>query len=202
MSPAIVELGEKLVDLLERDGQHDITVHWMAHYLAELMERARSANDIARAAAQRDAADLILRLWRQRAYLPPRYPLQSFEPVLTTLERLGSSASLWVRGKPPSEEIESDQVRAWMERAQAIDRFARQTIRICLDQAITLAETQEAAWLEQLREASAFNDSASEIIVRIISFAEDEGGDSSAEISPPADLIEAANDVLEALNES
>lgn len=170
MAPdAVVALGKALVELLEQGGQEDITAHWMAHYLAELMERARTATEPARQQAQKEAADLILELWRHRTYLPGRYPLARFEPVLRTLDRL-SGTDPWHRlsPRPPPVDGTGDPVHQWLKRAEAIDDASKTAIRSCLDQAIAAATETEGKWLDLLKDLRPSDDQAPTIILRIV----------------------------------
>lgn len=170
MAPdAVVALGKALVELLEQGGQEDITAHWMAHYLAELMERARTATEPARQQTQKEAADLILELWRHRTYLPGRYPLARFEPVLRTLDRL-SGTDPWHRpsSRPPPVNGTGDPVHQWLKRAEAIDDASKTAIRSCLDQAIAAATETEGKWLDLLKDLRPSDDEVPTIILRIV----------------------------------
>lgn len=162
-------MGKALVDLLEQGGQEDITAHWMAHYLAELMERARTATGPERQHAQMEAATLILDLWRHRTYLPGRYPLACFEPVLRALERLSGTAP-WHRlyARPLPDDGAADPVHQWLKRAEAINDATRTAIRSCLHQAIAVAAKSEGKWLDLLKDLPTLDDEAPAIILRLI----------------------------------
>ncbi|WP_316979812.1 hypothetical protein [Shumkonia mesophila] len=165
----IIVLGKALVVLLERNGQEDVTTHWMAHYLAELMEKAQATTGPERAQAQREAADLILELWRHRTYMPGRYPLASFEPVFRTFERLSSDAPWYhLPSRPSPEDGTAEPILQWLERAEAIDKTSRVIIRHCLNRAIEAAAEAEGDWLNLLKELPPFEDEAPAIIRRMI----------------------------------
>lgn len=162
-------MGKALIELLKQSGQRDITAHWMAHYLAELMERARTAAEPARHLAQKEAAALILELWRYRTYLPGKYPLASFDHVLCTLERLSGSAP-WPSLSPRlTSEVGSEHPLVhWLNRAEAIDHAARTVIRSCLQLAIAAAAESEGKWLGPLKDLATPDDAESAVILRLV----------------------------------
>lgn len=171
----VIALGKALVELLEQGGQEDVTAHWMAHHLAEQMERARTATEPERQQAQKEAAALILDLWRHRTYLPGRYPLANFEPIMRTLERLSGTAP-WHRLPPrpfPNDEAD-DQVHQWLKRAEAINDASRQAVRSCLDQAIAAAAENEGKWLDILKDLPPLEGDAPTIILRLIGLQNDD----------------------------
>lgn len=178
---AVVTLGKALVELLEQGGQEDITAHWMAHYLAELMERARTATEPERQQAQKEAAALTLDLWRHRTYLPGRYPLASFEPVLRTLERLSGTAP-WhhFSTRPLPDDGADDPVHQWLKRAEAINDASRTAIRSCLNQAIAAAAENEGKWLDQLKDLASVEDEAPSIVLRLIGLESDDKNEKHA----------------------
>ena len=75
---AIEELGQKLISDLEG---REITAKWMAAYLSEQM--VASEED---AALKQEAADLILKLWRERRHYPGRDPMERYEKALSAME--------------------------------------------------------------------------------------------------------------------
>ncbi len=158
----------------------------MAHYLAELMERARIATGLERQQAQKEAADLILDLWHHRTYLPGRYPLASFEPVLQTLERLSDNAP-WHRfsTKRVLDGEENSPIRQWLKRAEAIDDASRKVIRSCLIHAIEAAAESEGEGkyldlLEDLESLEVREDKVPTVVIRLVGLESDEKNEESA----------------------
>jgi hypothetical protein len=86
-------LGRYLVRELGLEDSTDTLGRWMAHHLAELMGRAQRARTTAeRRTAQRDAVDVILRIWQHRAKLPSgAYPLAPYKDLLIALNALRPS---------------------------------------------------------------------------------------------------------------
>jgi len=146
----------------------------MAHYLAELMERAKTATGPERRQAQQEAAALILDLWRHRTYLPGRYPLARFEPVLRTLARLSDTAS-WHQfsPRPVPDDGTDDPVHQWLTRAEAINDASKTAIRSCLNQAIAAAAENEEKWLDLLKDLAPLEDEVPQIIRRLIDLQKD-----------------------------
>src|SRR4051794_14776749 len=84
-------LGEYILDLLGRDRRsEDLLVHWIAHRLAEHMQRAERARTKREREASREAAALLItRLWETRAGWSTGWPpeaLQVLERALGPFE--------------------------------------------------------------------------------------------------------------------
>lgn len=66
--PDVVRLGQRIVRELGLENTNDTLGRWMAHRVAELMQKADEAsNDEEREKAQSECADLILRVWSRRS---------------------------------------------------------------------------------------------------------------------------------------
>jgi hypothetical protein len=82
-------LGKRIVTELGLDQSTDTLSRWMAHRVAELMERAeRARTKAARDSAARECEPLILRLWERRTSWPQGWPPPS---AAGALERLASA---------------------------------------------------------------------------------------------------------------
>lgn len=86
-------LGRYLVQELGLADETDTLGRWMAHHIAELIDRVEYApTERERHSARRQATDTILRLWRHRAALPgTAYPLAPYSHVLKVVARLQPS---------------------------------------------------------------------------------------------------------------
>ena len=101
----VLSLGVKLVDELDLESSVDTLGRWMAHYVAELMDRADNAAPEERAALRKSCSDAILELWSHRAELPDgKRPFEDLEPIMRAIEsldprkiRLGTSRRLETR---------------------------------------------------------------------------------------------------------
>src|ERR1700736_2778144 len=79
----VVKIGRHIERELKVDRTNETLSRWMAHRIAELMERgerARTASERERARA--NCTDLIVRLWEKRAQLPAGAPLGPFADFL------------------------------------------------------------------------------------------------------------------------
>lgn len=88
-----LKLGKELAAALPGN---DTLGRWMAHYIGELIIRAKSATGDQVQSIQRETAETIIGLWRHRADFPGRNrPLAAFDPVLAALERLSEPQRPW-----------------------------------------------------------------------------------------------------------
>lgn len=119
----------------------------MAHYLAEVMDRAELSEGAAKTAAEKECFDVILQLWRHRSSLPgsPR-PLQSFDPVFQALSRLLDHRVLVYFERRDEQSLDPEQEK-WLEVAEDIDHGARDLIRWCIVMASCDAAVKESDWL-------------------------------------------------------
>jgi hypothetical protein len=71
----------------------------MSHHLAEIMERAENEDlPEKRAEYQRQAVDLILKIWKHREVLQGNaYPLARFKDIIHALSILSPEANIWER---------------------------------------------------------------------------------------------------------
>jgi hypothetical protein len=76
----VLELGRHLVRELGFDDQRDTLGRWMAHHLAELINKAENgATGTERVRARKNATETILKIWEHRASLPGNaYPLAPY----------------------------------------------------------------------------------------------------------------------------
>ncbi|MGJ7489539.1 hypothetical protein [Variovorax sp. ZT4R33] len=89
-------LGSAIVDELRLDTRGELLQRWMAHHLAETIQAAELAAGAKKAKLERDAVNLILKLWSHRAALPePIDPLSGCREALDILRRLQPEANPW-----------------------------------------------------------------------------------------------------------
>ncbi len=89
----VLGLGRHLVSELGIDNETDTLQRWMAHHLAELIDKTKSGSTAAeRTKARKSATETILKIWKHRALLPGRaYPLAPYQEVLKILSVLRPS---------------------------------------------------------------------------------------------------------------
>src|SRR4051812_43936360 len=84
--PDVVRLGQRIVRELGLEDSNDTLGRWMAHRIAELMERAEQAEDKDdREEARRECADLILGVWSRRSGWPYGQPLVNIASTIKGL---------------------------------------------------------------------------------------------------------------------
>jgi DNA primase len=88
----VVKLGQRIIHELKLGREYDVLSRWMAHRIAELMDRAeRSQTAEEREAAERECTDLIMKLWTHRASRTHSRPLAE---IASFLEQLVSSVQV------------------------------------------------------------------------------------------------------------
>lgn len=92
-------LGSHLTDELGFSELNDTLGRWMAHYLAELIDKASNAPEgPSRGAAQAIVAAEILAIWTHRSALPGNaYPLARYKDIITSMQLLAPGGSPWER---------------------------------------------------------------------------------------------------------
>lgn len=130
----------------------------MAHYVAQLIERAATATGDQRAKAEKTAAEAILELWRNHTTMPNgRRPFEELEPVVEVLRSLDTSTPHFYRsdvfiGGAANEVQEA--VRDWLAVVQGIDYSARVLIEYALSRAVEAAGPAPRDWMKLVRDPS------------------------------------------------
>ncbi len=158
------------------DGSADTLGRWMAHYVAELIDKTERATGPEKAAAQARCFTAILELWSHRAEFPRGMrPHRELEPILRVLESLDVATEYpryYPSAQPSGNETQSAEVEKWLDLARGLDYSAKLLIRHCLSQAADLATDKSKEWVK-LAEAVGANSGVSEIFIRFISTIED-----------------------------
>ena len=83
----------------------DTLGRWMAHHLAELIDKAENgATGAERLRARKSATETILKIWEHRASLPGNaYPLAPYQELLKVLDRLRPNDNPFRYFGPPAE---------------------------------------------------------------------------------------------------
>ncbi|MBI5436203.1 MAG: hypothetical protein HY937_03740 [Nitrosomonadales bacterium] len=171
-SKDVLVLGRALVEELGPDTDVDTLSRWMAHYIAELIEAAESANDEDRPAKLAMCADAILKLWGHRHQLPNgKRPFEGLEPIIRALESLDPTDNTPRYFHTPrmaaAESEVNTEAKKWLDLADEVDYSARILIRYCLTQAAQTAIDKSKEWVALAEEVGVGNDRDISI-VRII----------------------------------
>lgn len=174
LSAATFALGEKLVAELNLIESTDTLARWMAHYIAELMVRAKQSDLPKRDEAQRLCAGAILDLWAQvRAFPAKRKVFKSIDRVIETIDSLHPDGEphyrneLW-RSLDACANNEDGEVEKLLTTALGIDGAARNLIHHILAHASRLAGRESTEWLELAQNLSD-EDPLTELRIRIVS---------------------------------
>ncbi len=98
---AVMTLGKQIVKELDLEDSVDTLGRWMAHRIAELMERAEQAETEAeQEAAKRECTNVIIKLWEHRTKFPFKPPLADIAKFLKNLIS-NPPPSHWEKPEPP-----------------------------------------------------------------------------------------------------
>lgn len=145
-------LGKALVKELKLDPGVDTLARWMAHYIAEQIERAENSTGAEKQEAEQRCFETILKLWDHRSTFPSgSRPFEDFEPILRTLTRLDpeNDRHFFFENKREAMEGVPEEVQKWLNVANGIDEAARVWLKYVFEQA-ALAATDDSTieWLE------------------------------------------------------
>lgn len=141
-------LGKQIVQALSLDNSVDTLGRWMAHRVAELIERAEQAQTQAdKDAAQRECTDLIMRLWERRYTWPHGQPLAKIADFLEKFTK--ESVSSYLAQANPDE-------NTWVGILPILKSLQKLEERICRHAAIADLSKEdlekERKWLEENNE--------------------------------------------------
>ncbi len=138
-------LGKRIVKELDLEDSVDTLGRWMAHRIAELMERAEQAETEAeQEAAKNECTDVIIRLWEHRAKFPFKPPLADIAKFLKNLTS-DPSPSHWEKPEPPN--------GTWDSILPHLKKLQEREYKICHDVAIAETSLEEVSkWLEEDRQ--------------------------------------------------
>lgn len=105
---------------LDASGNGDTLAQWMAHHVAELMQRADKAADSGeRTELRKEIESLILELWKNRAALPGQVdPNKRLAGAIRVLEKFDSTENRFFRHTHDGERIEREAMTAGHEISQ------------------------------------------------------------------------------------
>ncbi len=158
----MLDLGRALVEELGLDPGVDTLSRWMAHYIAELIEDAKTAKVEERPAKNSKCADAILKLWERRHQLPNgKRPFEDLEPILRALESLdpaNDTPRYFHSQRMAADEAKQNvETMKWLELADSLDYSARILIRYCLTLAAQTALDRSRDWVKFAETASLEN---------------------------------------------
>jgi predicted Zn-dependent protease with MMP-like domain len=140
-----VRLGQQIVEELGLEDSVDTLGRWMAHRVAELMQRAEQAETQADCEiAQKECSELILKIWDRRSTLLDNRPLAEIADFLETFT--GDSPTTY------HTKTESDE-KTWLSILPILNALQEREDKVCRDAAIAdiprAILEQEHEWLTQ-----------------------------------------------------
>ncbi|MBI2353659.1 MAG: hypothetical protein HYV06_01295 [Deltaproteobacteria bacterium] len=148
-----MEIGRALIKELGLEPGDDTLCHWMAHYIAELIEGAETATEADRQEKLAKCSEIILALWQHRYELPNgKRPFEEFEPIIRAIESLDpdDDTPRYFRSvKNASDKADvTTESKKWLELAEGLDYSAKMLIRYCLEQASHDALDKSQEWVK------------------------------------------------------
>ena len=152
----VLQLGQELVANLKLTDSTDMLGHWMAHHLAEQIDKAQTSTGIEQHTAQRNCVDTIIAIWTHRAEMPANTrPFRNFEAVFRALESLDlSDGAFRYFGFRSIDKISHDDpdVHEALNMVLAIDDAAKVLIRYFLESIADRLQQDGDRWLKALAE--------------------------------------------------
>ena len=190
-STKIIKLGEKIVEeLLLNDGV-DTLSKWMAHYVAELIEKAKHAEGEEKEKYEKECFETILKLWGE-VYKVPNIvpPLSRFEEIHELCEEMMSKDKY--RYFPEKHE---DSRNEFLVLAKVVDSLSKKIVQNAFFLAYQDAKEEEKEWFE-------FDmiDDIQKLKKIEVLFDDDVDNDFSIDENEKQELIDAVNDLLEIIN--
>lgn len=185
-------LGSAIVAELRLDTRGELLQRWMAHHLAETIQAAESATGAKKAKLERDAVNLILKLWSHRSALPESVdPLAGCREALDMLRRLQPEANPWDHfSKRGPDEIHLRAMFDAMSRATLAGIALTQLRHVKEPTAAATAhlDQSELALLDAFKEWQPFVDRTprNNVAWNLLNY-----GDSASAVTKEPDLLEA-----------
>jgi len=190
-STKIIKLGEKIVEeLLLNDGV-DTLSKWMAHYVAELIEKARYAEGKEREKYEKECFETILKLWGEVHKVPNIVPpLSRFEKIYELCEEMMSKDKY--RYFPKKHEEDTNE---FLILAKVVDALSKKIVKNAFFLAYQNASEKERGWLE-------FDmiDDINQLRKIEVLFEDDVNDDFNIDEKEKQELIEAYSKLMEIIN--
>jgi hypothetical protein len=174
-SEKVLDLGRKLVEELALVDSNDTLGRWIAHYVADLIVKAEDAAENEKPAAQTEAFDTILRLWKHRSEFPTgKRPFRELEAVIRSVASLDpedNTPRYFRTQRPPKgEAAETSEQERWLNLAEGLDYSAKVLIGDCLAEAAGGALDKSKEWVKLVE---GMDDGVPEVVIRFLSRADD-----------------------------
>lgn len=164
--PDVVNLGHAILRELQLSDTNNTLVRWMAHYIAEVMDRAERADESGtRESAQRECADLIIRLWDTRQRWP--HNIAPLSKVVPLIEKALSEYKY-------SRQHPKDNHTDWIAALEHLNSLQSKEMMLCWQGIFLQLSPEEVA--EEIKKAKAFGvalDPTEQKILELLEIAHD-----------------------------
>ena len=144
-STKIIKLGEKLVNELLLYNRNDTLSKWMAHYIAELIEKANNNEGKIKEKYEKECFETILKLWKEVDKVPNiKTPLSSFQKLYELYEEILYNKKTY-RYFPKKKD---DITNPFLILAKDIDRLSKNIVENIFLIAYQDAIDKEKEWFE------------------------------------------------------
>lgn len=143
-STKIIKLGKKIVDELLLSEGVDTLSKWMAHYIAELIEKAKNAEGKEKEKYEKECFETILKLWGEMHKVSNvKAPLSRFENIYELCDEMMSKDKY--RYFPSKYENDT---REFLVLAKVVDKLSKKIVQNAFSLAYQNASEEEREWLE------------------------------------------------------
>lgn len=154
-----MELGRKIVHELDLEPGVDTLAKWMAHDLAEQIQKCEEVGDEGRERAFSECRETIHRLWDHLLNDPQRLPaFKDCDQLIRTLASFTEETPRYYANyhQINLKDNEPTESQKWLRIAEGVDYTAQSLIDYAISNAIEHAASKETVeWLNSAREAKA-----------------------------------------------
>jgi hypothetical protein len=150
----LVKLGKRLVAELDGDESRDTLSHWMAHHIANLLQRLEGQGAGDRLELEAECRRAVLELWAHRnSFRSGSRPFEKYDSLLSTLEALDPDNAFYFYFRELGARVDKvdsleEPARHWLDLARSLDRGSRTLIGYCISRAAAETKDESADWVE------------------------------------------------------
>jgi hypothetical protein len=190
-STKIIKLGKKIVDELLLSEGVDTLSKWMAHYIAELIDKAKNAEGEEKEKYEKECFETILKLWGEiHKVSNVKAPLSRFENIYELCNEMMSKYKY--RYFPSKYENDTSE---FLVLAKVVDKLSKKIVQNAFSLAYQNASEEEREWLE-------FDmiDDVQKLRKIEVLFESDVNNDFNINENEKQELIDAVDSLLEIIN--
>ncbi len=146
----VLKLGKTLISELNLDYTANTLARWMAHYIAELIQKIEtSKSEEEKKQLKKECCELILELWSKRERVPIKKPTERLKPIISVLELLKENEHPFIPFILPSNS-KNIKSKTWSEFLKVIkessERIFNKSLLSLIDDKILEKDNQ---WVEK-----------------------------------------------------